>query len=436
MIVPPLLLASALLVLLPSVGVEVIEEVELVPAEGTVIEFGRGQHTGIFEITANDNGMAVVEEISLDAYLSGIREVPTSWPAESLAAQAVAARTYLAWTLHRGRSASGAEYDFDICASTACQVFLGDAGADAAWRRAVERTAGEILLYEGDPAQALYSSSAGHRTRAVQDIWGGASLPYLQSVESDEAGVTPYERWELTIDTSVLSRVLTAGGYAVGAELTSMEIDQPPEGEGPGTLVVESEEGLTRVPLTAVRGVLNNHGPQLYPGLFPAARPEGGRWPQSILSYTFDVEFEAPVGQPDLPLFPPGEAGFPGRATFIGEGWGHGVGMSQWGAKAMADQGASYVEILSHYYGGLEPVQAPDVLPEVVRVGLDWRIWKTTLVSSGSFTLRIGGVDAATLPKGEWEIHRTSRGIGVLPPAEVLSGLIRTMLRATALAPD
>jgi len=428
---PSVLLVAALLLPLPvtrPAPAEPVDHIELVPGEGTVVELGYGRHTGTLEVTAGVDGLGVVEEIPLESYLLGIREVPTSWPAESLAAQAVAARTYLAWTLHRGRTASGTEYGFDICASTACQVYRGDVGADAAWTRAVERTAGEILQYGGDPAQALYSSSTGHRTRAVQDIWGGTALPYLQPVDSDEAGVTPYERWELTVDTSVLSRVLTTGGYAVGAELVSMAIERPPEGEGPGTLVVGSELGLTRIPVTAVRAVINTHGPQLYPGLFPALRPGGGRWPQSILSYTFEVEFQPPTGRTDIPLIPPGEAGTPGVATFVGEGWGHGVGMSQWGAKAMADRGASYREILAHYYGGLEPEPAGDILPETVRVGLDWGVPTATIVATGPMTLRIEGEDVVTLPPGEWMLRQSSLGVAIFPSSGLLADLLRSFL--------
>ncbi len=430
----PALLLAALLLPLPAARVtapERVDRIELVPGDGTVIELGYGRHTGMLEVSAGDGGLGVVEEIPLESYLLGIREVPASWPAESLAAQAVAARTYLAWTLHRGRTASGTAYDFDICASTACQVYRGDVGADPAWARAVQRTAGEILRYDDAPAQALYSSSAGHRTRAVQDIWGGSALPYLQPVDSDEAGVTPYEHWELSVDTSVLSRVLTAGGYAVGAELVSMEIERPPEGEGPSTLVVGSEEGLTRIPVTALRGVINTHGPQLYPGLFPAMRPGGGRWPQAILSYTFDVEFQPPTGRTDIPFIPPGEAGTPGVATFVGEGWGHGVGMSQWGAEAMAERGAGYRDILAHYYGGLEPEPGGDVLPETVRVGLEWGVPAAIITTSGPVALRIGGENVVTLPAGEWTLRQSSLGVAIVPSSELLADLLGILLHRT-----
>jgi stage II sporulation protein D len=428
------LLLAALLLPLPTVrpaAPERIDRIELVPAGGSVIELGYGRHTGTLEVSAGDGGLGVVEEIPLESYLLGIREVPASWPAASLAAQAVAARTYLAWTLYRGRTSSGTAYGFDICASTACQVYRGDIGADPAWVAAVQRTAGEILRSDGAPAQALYSSSAGHRTRAVQDIWGGSALPYLQPVDSDEAGVTPYQHWELTVDASVLSRVFTAGGYAVGAELTSMEIERPPEGEGPATLVVGSEQGLTRIPVTAVRAVLNSSGPQLYPGLFPAMRPGGGRWPQAILSYTFDVEFQPPTGRLDIPLIPPGEAGTPGVATFVGEGWGHGVGMSQWGAKAMADRGATYREILAHYYGGLAPEPGGDALPESVRVGLDWGVASVPIVTSGPVTVRVAGRDVATLPSGEWTLRQTARGVAVIPSSGFLADLLAILLHRT-----
>ena len=77
-------------------------------------------------------------------------------------------------------------------------------------------------------------------------------------------------------------------------------------------------------------------------------------------------------------LLPPGDATAAGVVTFTGTGWGHGIGMSQWGAQAMGSEGASYVDILSHYYSGLEPKPGTDYLPEEIAVGLSWgtALWK------------------------------------------------------------
>ena len=154
-------------------------------------------------VVASASGLALTETTSVDNYLAGIKEVPFGWPREALAAQVVAARTYLANTLRNGRSERGRRYGYDICASSACQVYvgtghLGDEAGDR-WVEAVTRTAREIITLDGAPILAVYSSSAGSRTMAVQDVWGGAALPYLQPVDSPEEGVSPYASWHVEL---------------------------------------------------------------------------------------------------------------------------------------------------------------------------------------------------------------------------------------------
>ena len=101
--------------LVPEAG-----SVTLVPAPGTELVIGDQRYGGALQVTAHPDGLAVVEVVTLDDYLAGIAEVPFSWPAETLQAQAIAARTYLAWTLAQGRSELAAAYGFDIRATDQC----------------------------------------------------------------------------------------------------------------------------------------------------------------------------------------------------------------------------------------------------------------------------------------------------------------------------
>lgn len=407
---------SQLAVSTSSVSVEV-DSVSLDAESGTTLALGRGSYDGILDITSFPAGLAAVEETTLDRYLFGITEVPSSWPDDALAAQAVAARTYLAWTLHRGRSINGTKYNYDICASQACQVYRGPGDAAQSWAAAVTRTSGEILVYENAPAQALYSASAGSRTRYVQDIWGGSGLPYLVAVDSPEAGFTPYERWELEVTAEQFARVFAKSGYNFGDRIDDVAVVGPGEGNGPEHIEVRSELGVTSIPATQFRASFNVHGPDLFPGLMPAARPNGGRWPQTILSYTFTVDYQAP--QPVFhPLLPPGETGATGVLTVIGEGWGHAVGMSQWGAMAMASNGTSYDSILDHYYG-LKPERADAMLPDTVRVGLFVEESWITVTADGPFALEAPGFDPIRLFAGEYTFWWTGDGVIVVAPSGV-----------------
>jgi stage II sporulation protein D len=400
------------------------DNVELVPLDGTAFDLGRGSYVGPIEVVATDAGLGVVETRTLDDYLTGLREVPATWPAEALAAQAVAGRTFVVWSIARGRTRAGRLYGYDICATSACQVYRGSAiatdPAAAPWVAAVNRTAGEILVYEGAPAHTFYSSSAGSRTRPVQDIWGGSPTPYLVAVDSPEAGVTPYEQWIVELSADVFNRILVAAGLNVGAGITGISVDRPPEGEGTSTVVVATEDGIIRIGAGSFRSLLNRYGSALYPGLLPAPRPGGRRWPQAILSYTFDIEWEPggiEISDWLARLLPASDRPQPGIVRIVGEGWGHGVGMSQWGAKAMSDEGATYAEILGHYYNGLQPEVAD--LPEQVRIGLVQDALEVTIAADGPFELKGNGFSLGLFPAGTWVFRHTASGVGVVPPPEV-----------------
>ncbi len=403
-----------------------VDQVVVDPAPGTTVTMGRGAYEGQLEVTAHPEGLAVVETTTLDRYLLGITEVPASWPQETLAAQAVAARTYLAWTLDRGRSRNGTRYDYDICASQYCQVYRGPGGASDAWALAVASTAGEILTHAGRPAQALYSSSAGARTRANQDVFGGAAVPYLQPVDSPELEVTPYVRWKLEVSAEEFARVFAQSGYAFGDEILDVRLRTDGEGTGQVGVEVHSEQGVTVVPVTRFRAVFNVHGPDLYPGLMPTTRPGGGRWPQSVLSYTFDVLYK-PAMKIDKPLLPLSDAAIPGTLTIVGEGWGHGVGMSQWGAMAMGTDGAAYDTILEHYYG-LSPVGGGAMLPDTVRVGLAVESPEITFAADGPFDLKTDEYPPVTIGPGEWTIRSSGSALVVVAPegAHRISPLFRS----------
>jgi stage II sporulation protein D len=426
-----MLIALAILVALAQVSVPahqlpdlLPDTVEMVPLDGTAFELGRGRYVGPIEVVATTAGLGVVETRNLDDYLTGLREVPATWPAEALAAQAVAARTFAVWSIERGRTRAGRMYGYDICATSACQVYRGSAiAADAAaapWVDAVLRTSDEILIYDGAAAHTFYSSSAGSRTRPVQDIWGGEPAPYLVAVDSPEAGVTPYGRWTVELSAEVFTRILNSGGFNPGARIADVTVARPPEGSGTSAVVVATEAGNTRIGAGSFRALLNKYGPLLYPGLLPAPRPDGRRWPQAVLSYTFDIEWEpAESGIRDglARFLPEADRPRPGNVVINGEGWGHGVGMSQWGAKAMSDEGATYREILGHYYGGLQPVAAE--LPERVRIGLVQDAAAVTMEATGPFELKGNGASLGVMQGGTWAFFHTAGGVRVVTPAEV-----------------
>ncbi len=414
----------------PAAASEEIERVRLIPEDGGSVVIDERIYEGPVDVESYQSGLGVVEVIPMDQYLLGIREVPFGWPEEALRTQVVAARTYAAWTLAGGRSETGAKYGYDICATSRCQVYKGTADLDTAlgarWKAAVQDTSGQILVARGAPAQALYSSSFGSTSLGNQSVWGGDPVSYLQPVSSPEVGIAPFAEWTVVVPIDSFLEMLRRGGFDVGSQLEAVRMDDG-EGRDPAELVVNTADGVTRVPATRVRSTFNRWGPRLYPSSFPVVTPKGNRYPQTILSYAFDVEMRpAPL------LFRPGfvrvaDVPVGGSVVISGEGWGHGVGLSQWGARIMADQGAAYTEILGHYYGGLQPTQAGELIPTVVRVGLVAGRPVVGIEIVGPVALEVNGIPAGSMASGTWLLH--ADGDEVLRASPVSARVVSELLR-------
>lgn len=159
---------------------------------------------------------------------------------------------------------------------------------------------------------------------------------------------------------------------------------------------------------------MNRQGDRLYPGTLPATDPEGRRYPSPLLSPTFTLTHEAVPPRPIDAVLPSADRIDRDLIVIDGEGWGHGVGMSQWGARIMAADGASHQEILEHYYAGTEVVAAPELVPDEVVVGLDWGLRSVRIDVDGPTTLRVNGVPVSSLPNGSWALRATTRGVALI----------------------
>lgn len=390
------------------------ETIVLTPAAGTVLSWNGRRYAGQLEVRSASDGLVVVERVEPEDYLLGIQEVPFSWHEEALKTQVVAARTYLAWTLSRGRAGSGATYGFDICATPACQVYGGldqvEASGGERWASAVRATADEVLLYNGAPAQALYSSTTGGRTRDVRDVFGGNGVPYLIAVDSPDEP-SPFVDWSYEIPRPVLEAVLRAAERIEG-RLLGAEVRTTADGSGAWTVELDADGQTRSLTSWEFRGVMNRYGSQIAPELLPAERPDGKRYPQTVLSptYTISREWRYPVE------FRSGFITVDEIYTISGHGWGHLVGMSQYGALAMADSGSSYDEILGHYYGGLQPQPAAETLPNEFVVGLGWGEAEVVISADGPIGVVADGEPVATDALGTWRFAARADDVAVYPP--------------------
>lgn len=285
------------------------------PLEDSFIRVNNQAYRGEIEVRKRNDTLLVINEVDLEKYLYGVmkHEISPAWPKEAIKAQSVAARSF---ALNKRLKNVGKPYD--LVATITAQVYGGLSGEDPRSNEAIDETRGEVLSYQGEPIAAYYHATCGGEIEDVENVWGGR-LPYLKSVKCKYCKDSPHYEWEKELSLSEISNALSHKGIS---EVESIEVYKRSDTGRVVELVVKDEFGEHIVSGNQFRMAL---GPNL------------------IRSTLFKIKEKQ------------------GRIEFKGEGWGHGVGMCQWGARGMAEKGYNYKEILKHYYpdvklekGGME----------------------------------------------------------------------------------
>ena len=303
---------------------------ETEPDGGAVREqSAQGQKDGGVQLAVK-NGDAV-EIMALDAYLQGVvrGEMPASFELEALKAQAAAERTYIYYQLAAGRKE--AHPNADVCTDpSCCNAWLSEEAAREKWggdfdgwesriEEAVAATDGQVALYDGQPILAVFHSSSAGKTAGAGDVWSG-DMPYLRSVDSPEGEETVPNYYSAAEFTAAEAKALLAQAHP---ELTFS--GGPDKWFG----AVEKDEsgrvGTVEVCGAPLRGVEVRR-------IF------------SLRSACFTIDAAAD------------------RVTFRVTGYGHGVGMSQYGANELARQGRTWQEILLWYYADITIGPAPETV--------------------------------------------------------------------------
>jgi SpoIID/LytB domain protein len=166
-------------------------------------------YRGQLLVSVTNGALRVVNHVGLEAYLYGVvpSEMPHTWAAEALKAQAVAARTYALAVRKTGS-------DFDLYPDVRSQVYRGIVGEKPSATAAVQATAGQIVLYEGQIAKTYFFSTSGGRTATVTDVWPGSDpVPYLVSVDDPYDSASPHHQWgPFTVKAGRLAKVLRVSG--------------------------------------------------------------------------------------------------------------------------------------------------------------------------------------------------------------------------------
>lgn len=336
-----------------------------------LIEFNGKPYRGAIEIVNKLNvSLSAVNYVAINDYLYGVvpREIQSSSPADALKAQAVAARTYAVNSV--GKHGSNG---YDLCATTHCQVYGGYEAEDARAVQAVNDTSGMVVLFNGAPASVFYFSSSGGHTADVRHVWDSMrEYPYLKGVEDKyESGQSHLYEWEITYTAAEIKSILANSKINIG-DITGVAVTKStPDGRAI-EVTISGTEGSKVYVNGACRTMLKGMHSQVYtvfavspgdpPGVvdgkqYNAVGRNGVNATVSGGTYAVGADNEpvtlkggggAAVSDTAVVNLPASGSVF----SFVGRGWGHGVGMSQEGARGMAGAGFTYKEILIHYFPG------------------------------------------------------------------------------------
>ncbi len=246
----------------------------------------------------------IVKEIELENYVCGVLagEISPYWPLEAVKAMAVCARTFVVNKMLRNY-----HNHYHLTDQVFDQVYNPNFWQHEIFWRAVQETRGEVLTYQGELAMVYFCASSGGYTASAASVWGN-QIPYLKALPDPYSQENPYSYWSLTLKSVDFLKALGLFG-----KLKNVEIADRDESYRVKVLKV-----------TLLSGDFFFSGQKLREALgFNRLR-----------STLFEVSMKD------------------NEVTFTGRGWGHGVGLSQWGSKKMAEEGFTYEQILTFYFPG------------------------------------------------------------------------------------
>jgi stage II sporulation protein D len=258
---------------------------------------------GFFDIRRDNNGLHFINVLSLERYVEGVvaAEIGPDWAYEAMKAQAVISRTYAMY-----QRAINEKNLYHLTSSVLHQVYRGDTENEMV-KKAVKETRGQILTYNGKPIKAFYHATCAGSTELPEAVWG-ESFPYLRSVACMGKG-SPYEQWTRRFSINKIEDVLGLN------DIKSINIKSFTSTGRVDILTVMTGDSEIEVRAVDLRRLLGY---------------------RELPSTDFIVMIKG------------------NDVIFEGKGYGHGVGLSQWGALEMALEGKDYKEILAHYYPGTE----------------------------------------------------------------------------------
>ncbi|MFN8510766.1 MAG: SpoIID/LytB domain-containing protein [Deinococcaceae bacterium] len=266
------------------------------------MSIGNQSYRGGMLILGSGKGLRLVNVVDIEDYLRSVvpAEMFSNWPLAALKAQAIVARTYAVLKINPTA-------DYDLCATQECQVYPGMSKERPTTDQAVLETRGLVVVWDGKPARTYFSSDNGGWVASALEVWG-MNVPYLFA-QPDPFSKGPKSRWQLTLDGATLSRIVAR--YARVGQVDTLTIGRTSDSGRPLEIAVSGDQGKA-----LIKGA-------------------------NVANFIYDLGGYSTR----ITLSKQGEAWI-----LEGAGYGHGVGLSQYGAFEMAKQGYDALSILGFYF--------------------------------------------------------------------------------------
>lgn len=276
------------------------------------IKVNQKKYRGQILIYNLNNKLIVINKINIEEYIYGVvpREISVNWSDDVIKAQTVVARTFALIQKFKTKSKL---YDLDN--STYSQMYEGYNVENERVNHLIDETTGEVVIYKNKLAQTFYHSTCGGTTEDPLYVWGH-SVPYLKTVHCPYCTESPNYSWTLNLSLKSIENKLRKKGYNIRVRSLQI-IRKDPSGR------------ISKLKILGINKDLNLTGNQFRNIIGP----------KTLKSTRFQIAFHGDT------------------LKFLGHGWGHGIGMCQWGAKTMSDKHINYKRILRFYYRGIRIVK-------------------------------------------------------------------------------
>ncbi|HEY4481929.1 MAG TPA: SpoIID/LytB domain-containing protein [Candidatus Brocadiaceae bacterium] len=288
-------------------------EIRITGLRDGAIELNNIRYRGEIRIVQQfNNKFSVIEEIDLESFISGVlgSEMPPAWNEEALRAQAVTARTYV---MYKKKVRGNEVYHLDMLDL----AYRGMSSESPRLNKIVQDTKGVVMVYNWNIFPAYFHSTCGGHTEDVRSVFGKDSIPPLSGVMCNYCNNSKYSRWSTDINKSEIERRLGDAKVYV-SNIYSIKATNLGAGKHGSRVEIVSASGSKEMNANVFRLLV---GP----------------------NYLYSTAFDSKNNGKSI--------------TFSGRGWGHGVGLCQYGAQAMAEKGFQWTAILKHYYPKIELVR-------------------------------------------------------------------------------